>query len=142
MSRALFRKPSSIFVLLIAAWALPLGCGPRGPVRHAVTGQVTLDGAPLPEGHIMFIAQERTAASGHGTIKDGTIHVPAAQGPAAGRYRVEIVAWRDKGTGEVNMYNECVKEQFIPARFNDASELTAQIRPSGDNSFLFEISTR
>src|SRR5262245_12796970 len=80
--------------LFLAATAI--GCtGDPPPAdnlpRVAVAGNVTLGGAPLPEGRIQFqpIGQG-PAAMAAGEIHDGQYSIAQAIGPSRGKYRVMI----------------------------------------------------
>ena len=87
--------------------------------RQAIEGTVTLDGKPLEKGQITFVPQGDTKGPTAGAeIVGGKFAIPAAGGPLAGKFRVEITAARpggrkvhDRMTGTlVDAY-----EQFIPA---------------------------
>jgi hypothetical protein len=115
------------------------GCGPKGPGVIKVTGQVTFDGAPLPEGAITFKrAGDLKAFSGE--IKNGTYEVPCEEGNMA----VEIFASREV-PGKFDTSNPGVKvplkEQYIPAKYNTATTLNAKV--DGDHkSFSFELKSK
>lgn len=120
--------------LVSAAVALTLGslvgCGrsdslQRGPVE----GTVTFKGSPLTEGVIRFTPSGDTQGPMVETsIRDGAFAMPKASGPCVGTQRVEILAFRKTGRKIVNegVESEDV-EQFIPARYNVASELSVTI---------------
>ncbi len=44
----------SRYVFLLVLALLLAGCGPSGPERYELTGQVTLNGEPVPSGEIIF----------------------------------------------------------------------------------------
>lgn len=75
------------------------GCGPSDPLgRRAVSGTVTLDGAPVAEGSINFEPTERSTTSSGAVIKEGEYSIPKENGLPPGKYRVVINALKP-GTG-------------------------------------------
>ncbi|MGI6417750.1 MAG: hypothetical protein ACOX1P_19015 [Thermoguttaceae bacterium] len=121
---------SSFFALLASVTAVFLiGCGPSGLKLNPVSGTVTFDGEPLPEGRIQFRAVEGDQRAFSGAIEQGRYTVETMPGKMA----VEITASRiipgkfdESNPGEKTP----VGEMYIPARYNSATELTAEI-PSG-----------
>jgi hypothetical protein len=115
------------------------GCGSKGPGVIKVTGQVTFDGAPLPEGTITFKrAGDQKAFSGE--IKNGAYEVPCEEGDMV----VEISASRDV-PGKFDTSNPGEKaplrEQYIPAKYSTASSLSAKV-DSGHKSFPFDLKSK
>ncbi len=114
------------------------GCGsgePPAPKKYPVSGKVTQDGKPLPEGTILF----KTVAAGSVQsmdIKDGEFRGEAE----AGDRRVEINAYRVI-TGDFNGMKGEVQESLIPPRYNTASTLTAKVTAGGANQFTFEVTS-
>jgi hypothetical protein len=123
-------RMSSFFALLASVTAVFLiGCGPSGLKLNPVSGTVTFDGEPLPEGRIQFRAVEGDQRAFSGAIEQGRYTVETMPGKMA----VEITASRiipgkfdESNPGE----KAPVGEMYIPARYNSATELTAEI-PSG-----------
>ena len=122
------------------------GCGGKAGVKkYSVAGAVTIDGQPLAEGEVYF----RTVESA--TIDAVPIKAGRFQGEAqAGSRRVEIVALRDvpPDPAAVAMYGDKAKElgagreNYIPAKYNTESKLTAEVKPGGPNDFTFEITSK
>jgi hypothetical protein len=121
------------------------GCSPSGS-RQALEGTVTVDGTPLPEGSIAFIPKGETKSpTCGGTISEGRFSILPTQGAGCGTFRVEITAIRSSGKKirhpqSGNMMDEFV--QYIPARYNEKSELTATVGSSGANSFDFSLKSK
>lgn len=54
------------------------GCGGQGGVEgYAVSGKVTIDGEPIPQGSVTFIAADGATPTGGGTITDGVYTAPS-----------------------------------------------------------------
>ena len=110
-----------------------VGCGDAR--RQEVAGSVTLDGQPLEAGYIEFRPLPGTSGPTAGAeIVEGYYRVPPHQGTFAGRFAVRILASRpstpivrDAETGEPAPG----REQYLPARYNEATELEADIQPGG-----------
>ena len=130
-------------VALVVAGAS--GCG-SGPDRFSLGGQVTLDGQPLPDGEIVFRPAGGTKGpSVAGSIENGVYDIPEARGPVAGSYTVSIEAERKTGkkikadmigTATTDQY-----EQYLPAKYNDKTTLTADISDSRDD-LDFELTSK
>lgn len=131
---------ASLVVLVVAA-----GCGQgakyEGPQRAAVSGQVTLDGKPLPYGTINFMgAGEGRSASG--AIQNGAYSIPEEQGPNPGSYKVAIVGYGKAPSGEMdNDFSADLGPQVVPKKFNAETTLQVEIT-SGVNAHNFELATK
>jgi hypothetical protein len=74
--------PHHAALLILAVAGTLSGCGPRGPERFQLTGEVTFDGSPVPSGVIRFEADATLGNSGpvgYAVIKDGR-YTTAEQG--------------------------------------------------------------
>lgn len=115
------------------------GCVSTGPTIIKVTGQVTFDGAPLPEGTITFKrAGDLKAFSGE--IKNGAYEVPCEPGEMT----VEISALREV-PGKFDTSNPGVtaplKEMYIPAKYGTATTLSAKVDPA-NKTFTFDLKSK
>jgi hypothetical protein len=124
------------------------GCGRGdGLDRAAVTGTVTLDGAPIAAGSITFFPQGGTKGpAAGGTIENGQYSIAVAQGPIVGRNRVEIRATRKTGRKvQAPMSDRGVLTDEIveaaPARYNSQSALVAELK-SGKNLLDYELTAK
>ena len=131
-------------VIWLGTFLALFGCGKGTSGRYEVSGQVTLEGAPLETGLVRFVPVGGTKSpSVGGEIKQGAFEISADDGPFAGDYRVEITASR--GTG-VTRYDKVLdinyeeQEQYLPARYNSSTELTAQVTAEETNEFNFDLS--
>lgn len=130
-------------VLALALLALP-SCSTAARDRVAVSGQVTFDDRPLENGQVVFEprGQGRMAIA---QLIGGRYAIASERGPTAGEYIVRITASRptgEKASGGPTSGGEFrdVYTQFLPARYNDASELIVQIDPAqGDVEKDFEL---
>jgi hypothetical protein len=127
------------FVLLVAVWC---GCG-NNDGRLAVSGNVKLDGKPLPEGSIEFLPIAGTGGPTAGaTIEEGKYRIAAGRGLFAGQFRVKISAQRNTGRQAMDPYRGVkydVQEQYLPARYNRKSRLEAVLTAEGANVFDFDL---
>ena len=104
-----------------------------------VTGQVNLDGTPLPTGDISFLPDgpgtpvTGRIASGNYSLKLGT-----DTGIPPGKYKVAIVAVEAQPVTPGQP--ELPPKLLTPAKYNNVatSGLTAEVKP-GSNSFKFDL---
>jgi hypothetical protein len=124
----------SLCLLGLLGAVLPAGCGPSGPRTYPVSGAVLFDGKPLPEGHIIFHAAGGDMGADAGMIKNGKYSFRAK----AGKKKVAIIASKEipeKRSPIMGPY----MENYIPARYNNQTTLTAEVRESGGNEFDFRL---
>jgi hypothetical protein len=131
---------------LLVTWAGTRGRS-AGPQRASLEGQVSFDGKPLEHGLIVLVpAGDMKGPTAGGALAGGKFRIDAAAGPVVGRYRVEIKATRKTGrmvkarTVIANRTEIEETEQFIPSRYNTASELEVDIKP-GRNKATFELTS-
>lgn len=127
--------------LVIAVGLLPLlsGCsGKDGTETYAVSGTVTFNGQPIKTGDIVFEPESSEVPPDAGQIVDGKYKCKAK----AGRMKVRISATREipgKTTKGAMGEDLVVKEEYIPAKYNTATELTAEIDAADENTVNFEL---
>ena len=157
------------FVLLACCGGLALsGCGPAAVdnlPRQAVSGTVTLDGAPLAEGTITFTPTKGEPTPAMVSITSGTYSIPQAHGLVAGSYKVSILGSATAVPMEKfgDLPGKAAREQTeaadkkqraatlgkagtapnqsIPAQYNTATTLTAEMKEGGSNSFDFPLTS-
>ncbi len=115
---------------------LALGCGPAGPDRAVVSGRVSYQGQPVAFGQIVFRPNATTQAASSGAeIIDGRYVADAKGGVPTGTFSVRIYAHRlpsgqpasaEEMAGDINAP---ALQQYIPAKYNDQSELTLTVEP-------------
>jgi hypothetical protein len=123
---------------------LVVGCQQNSD-RQAVEGTVTVDGKPLAEGEIRLVPQPGTSGpSAGGPISEGRFSISRDKGPFAGEFRAAITATRE--TGEMLNHPDegpiPLTKQYLPARYNSKSELTANVKASEKNVFEFELTSQ
>jgi len=108
---------------------------------------VTFDGQPLKKGTIQFqpASQAETVAAG-GPITDGNFDVPQKEGPVPGKYKVQIFTQEESrpalAEGEMPGAIQVPKKRpvgLIPPRYNVQTELTAEVKPGGTNTYTFDL---
>lgn len=135
---------------IVAMLLLCCGCEQSdGPLRVAVAGSATLDGAPIAEGTINFFpAGETKGPTAGASIMDGRYSIAIAKGPCVGRYRVEIRGSKKTGRqvslpGPPKAARVMVDEiiEIVPSRYNAQSTLEAELKPT-QNELEFSLSTK
>jgi hypothetical protein len=127
------------FCLLLLSVVLTGCSGKDGPEKVTVTGEVTFNGDPLPEGEIIFRGDSGKGAASAGKIKDGKYTLECTLGSK----RVEIRAMRVKPgsvakTLQTGESGENL-EQYIPVKYNDKTTLKADVKPEDGIKFDFQI---
>jgi len=118
-----------------------LGCGSAasGPKLVPVQGLVQFDGAPVPDGRIVFRKTDGEGRAFSGLIKDGSYQLEAEPG----RMAVVITASRPI-PGKFDNSNgtpEPVGEMYIPPQYNDATSLVAEVTDTDKNEIPFELTS-
>lgn len=131
--------PCTMLVLLAVGAA---GCSRKGPPPRKmvpVSGTITLDGKPLPDGFVSFVSP----TEGHFET------FPIAEGNFAGKAglglrSVEITAVRDaqpqpsRGGGNQGPL-AAMRTNYLPAKYSANSKLRADVTEAGPNTFTFEL---
>jgi hypothetical protein len=118
-------------VLLLACGIL--GCGASGPPTYAVSGTVTFNGAAIDEGSIVFDPADGQGPSAMGGIRAGTFTADVTAGEKI--LRINAVRTSD----EKDQYGERVTESYIPARFNQESDIRRTVTAGEPNRFELEL---
>jgi hypothetical protein len=118
MHRRLFILGLSFLLAVI-----PAGCGQTGPKVYEVTGTVSLDGTDIPKGDIYFYPEEKDQSPDRGEIIDGKYKAKVK----GGKKKVQIKATRPVPGKKDPMGTGDAIEDYIPAKYNDKTELTAEI---------------
>lgn len=121
-------------LLSACAWTLLLAAGCSRSEFVTVTGDVTWNGAPLSDGEVIFIAEDKRIQPAAGQLKNGTFEFLSKPG----KMRVEVQSVRKTGKRHP-IHGFELTEVFIPARYNAESELTAEVTQDGENHFTFKL---
>jgi hypothetical protein len=131
-------------LLMLAAMSLAVLLGCSQAKRMAIEGTVTLDGQPLEKGSIAFRPLPGTTGPTAGAaIVRGKFVISPSGGPFAGSFVVEISNVRPTGRkveGPRGLVDEHL--EFLPARYNAQSELRAEVKTDGPNSFEFSLKSK
>jgi hypothetical protein len=128
---------SNMLLVVLAFASSVLGCNSE-PSQSTVKGSVTLDGQPLTEGRITFIAVDGGVQTAEAKIASGQYEAVVPPGEK----RVEIRA--PKVTGKQKMYDTPdspsvdVVTELLPPRYNVDSTLTMTVG-DGEQEKSFEL---
>lgn len=131
---------------VLVATTLVLGCGSSEPKRYGVTGTVTFKSAPVPNGTITLTPEDpATKSAGGAAVKDGKFEIAAAGGLLPGTYKVSVNYPDPKRTPPAPKEGEAPGESgrevldLLPAKYNRATELRAEVKADGPNAFAFDL---
>lgn len=140
------RKARVAFLLHVAivllAVVLPTGgCGRSGsPLRKTVpvSGVVTLDGKPLPDGFVTFVSPQEGRFESF-PIKEGKFTGKAELGVRT----VDIIAVRDVQAPAAGIDGKWppkpARENYLPSKYSMNSPLRADVTEGGPNVFTFDL---
>jgi len=124
----------------LSAAVLAFGCSAKtGPKTATVKGKVTLDGAPLPAGKIIFDEGPSVPAADL-EIKDGQYSGQATVGKKTVRISVPKFVPPPKGMSG-GAYEKGMEQESLPARYNSASTDVREVK-EGANDFDFDVKSR
>ncbi|MFN9271952.1 MAG: hypothetical protein ACK6DO_02850 [Planctomycetia bacterium] len=128
--------------LLLCCLLPAAGCGRGSSLDvRTVAGTVKVDGVPLAEGRITLRGLSGDTRGFSSPIERGKYRVEAFPGKA----HVSITAYRDvpgkMDSGGPGAPPVPVREQFIPARYNDQTELEIDVPQGGNRSLNFDLSS-
>lgn len=123
---------SFLFVLFFASF----GCD-SGPRLYDITGKVSFDGVLVAKGDITLRPEKPTIAPQGAMIKDGSFQMKANEG----KYKVEIISTRVV-PGKKGPMGEDAIEEFIPEKYNTKTTLSAEVKSTGKNELLFELTSK
>jgi len=116
-----------------------IGCdGPNGPTPVGVSGTVQLDKKPMAEGEIVFSVAGEVPATME--IKEGAFEGKSLPGKA----KVEVRQYK-MVKQKVTMPGaapDSVKQNMLPARYNTATTLSADVTKDGANKFEFSVESK
>ena len=135
-----------LLVLALIGPGLLCGCRDSNPLgRKAISGTVTLDGAPLKQGSINFQPMQHGGVSSGAVIADGKFAIAAEKGLPKGKYRVVInAAEAGSGGAAAEMPGDIAPapKELVPANYNVQSELTAQVGDEKTCEFKYDLKSK
>lgn len=117
------------------------GCN-QGPAVGNVTGEVTFDGQPVKDGHVLFTPLDGSGQTGGGSIHEGKLE---AQNVPVGKMKVELHG--NKVIGKRKAYDtpespwEDDIAELLPAKYNFKSELTLEVK-RGAQGVKYELKSK
>jgi hypothetical protein len=144
--RPLSSAPGLLLPLAAVAALLITGCSKAGPQRAPIKGKITVGGAPLASGQILFVPQpplEGPATTA--AIVNGEYSLPKDRGPIVGTNRVEVQADLNLGfpiddeQAFVARQGAPLPPNPIPPTFNRQSTLTHEVKADFENVFELNI---
>jgi hypothetical protein len=150
VERILNRKTAhGVCLLHLSAWLIVAisvaGCNHAPPAvkRAKVEGKVTVNGQPVANGFIRFMALDPKGMNSAATIKDGHYSVAAEQGPTKGKYRLEfnVPSATKKRVPNDDAPGEFREEapETLPAKYNTQSTTVRDVDPDKPQVFDFEL---
>lgn len=122
-------------------FAATVGCGgPSDDATVPIAGNVTLDGTPLPDGVITLLPSDGKGPTAGAPIKEGRYETRAEPGPKS----VTIVAQRPAAGGKApaDPHAGPATEQYIPAKYNSKTTLTADVPDAGSETLDFQLESK
>lgn len=143
LMRTTSNRAAGGLVLALAILTAAVGCGgPAGPERTAVHGNVTLGGAPLKAGRIVFTPQKPTEGPAvSAAIADGAYALSEEDGPVPGRHRVQVQADVDLGfpidddIAFAQRGGAPLPRNPVPPAYNEQSQQFVELAPDKDNEY-------
>jgi hypothetical protein len=127
-----------------------LGCGAGQPVRAVISGNVTYRGESVQFGDIVFqpLSQHAGRSFAQGKIVGGKYSLDAGHGPVVGKNLVQVFGYKMTGRKRLDIAGKSLSEApqmidelvpYIPEKFNEASELTVEIKPGTNEDVDFDL---
>lgn len=133
MTRTKTRLMNVISLVVLAIAVAGCGGGSKGPALYKVTGSISFDGTPIEEGRIQFQKTEGDGRAYGGEIKNGAYSLQCE----AGKMKVSVTASRiipgKFDTSNPDDPPQPVGEMYIPKKYNEKTELTAEVKPSAND---------
>ncbi|MGN6136482.1 MAG: carboxypeptidase-like regulatory domain-containing protein [Aureliella sp.] len=137
----------------LGAWAALFalacpGCGSGdGLNRKAISGIVTVDGRPVPNGSVGFEPLVSGGVGSGAVITDGKYAIGKDDGLPPGKYRVRITGDEGEnfGVSEGKMPGDEImppRKSLVPASWNSGSKQEIEVKDDGPFEFDFAIDTK
>lgn len=127
------RSLTAVLALVVA------GCSGDSLTYYTVTGKVTYDSEPVKNGSIIFTPGfDPELPPVGGTIEDGKYTLKAYPG----QFKVKITASRPNPAKTIKTpggQDVLFNDQYIPAKYNEKTELTVDVDDGDPNTLDFEL---
>ncbi len=131
---------------ILSAALLLAGCGAEPAVpRVSVEGTVTLDGKPLAQALVRFVAN----ADGHdavATVNQGSFSLLNENGPTIGEHHVLVTPIEpelEQAMGSIQSGDrDPLRSRTVPAKYQSPGLLHATVLQDNANRFEFALTTR
>jgi hypothetical protein len=130
-------------LVVLVCLALFIGCSKKSEFQQAAaTGIVNVDGQPLEDGTIQFYPDVKVkGVLVQAKVTGGKFSFTKESGPTVGANRVSVSATKKTGN---KVSNDGVESdeviQYLPWQYNEATKLTAVIKPAPEtNELKFEL---
>jgi hypothetical protein len=125
------------------------GCGKGQPPRTTVSGSISFEGKPVEFGDIVFQPLDANWKKfyAQGKIRGGKYEL-LQHGPVPGENKVAIYGYKRTGRKVIDLAGKSLSETaeiveetvpYIPTKFNEASELKAEIKVGGNEGLDFNL---
>lgn len=136
-------------IVVLSLLAVFAGCGQSGPERAPIKGRITVAGAPLAAGQILFVPiAPTTGPATTAAIKNGEFSLEQENGPVVGTHRVEVEADLQLGfpldddVAFAQRRAAPLPPNPIPQRYNRQSTLPCEIKANEQNTFTLDVPAR
>lgn len=127
--------PAEVFgaacLTIMVTAMLCTACAPTGPGTITIQGMVTLDGAPLPEGQVVFIPTDPSLGAAGGAVADGVFTITTYKGPHKVEVHAEKQLTRPVPAGAPPEAG-ITFVSIIPKRYNEKTTLTFDVQSPND----------
>ena len=134
------RRISILWLLVYqSVTMLLIGCS-NEPKLYPLSGKVLYKGAPVKFGAIDFRSED--GATTGAQIVDGKFDIPKISGLPVGSYRVAISYPDPKippPSGNAPPGEALPNREMLPKKYNDQTELTAEIKAQAVNEIVFDL---
>ncbi|WP_146118549.1 hypothetical protein [Blastopirellula marina] len=122
-------KRYCVFACALGAFTLfTVGCGGPKSNKLEMTGKVTLNGQPLPEGTITIEATDDMGGVDGGMITNGEYKVMTTPGDKLVKINATKVVGQKKTYNTPDSPMEDIVQEIIPPKYNQKSELNVTVK--------------
>ncbi len=131
----------STAVLTILTAILQAGCD-QGPPVGNIAGEVTFDGQPVKDGHVLFTPVDGMGQTGGAAVREGKF---TAEKVPVGKMKVELHG--NKVVGKRKAYDtpespwEDDVAELLPAKYNSKSDLTLEVK-KGSQDVKYDLKSK